>query len=180
MRRFMLPVGAHLPRLHARPVGGRRVDTDALGAAGPLAIVFLRHAGSAVTRDALSALDRAWDDLERRQVALVAVVEGDLRAAYDVVPRLKVRFPVVHDPDGLFYDAFGVGRDTGLLRTLADPRSSGRWAATWVRAGHGALGGPIDRRCAAYVAERGVITFAWEGRTIVDGPPIDELVRSAR
>ncbi len=172
----MLPVGTPLPRLHARPVSGRTVDAQTLGAAHPLALVFLRHAGSSCTRASLSALDAAWDDLERRQVAMVAVIEGTSRAAYDVVPRLKVRFPVVHDADGQFYDAFDVGRDAGLVRTLADPRSVGRWLATVARAGHGALGGPIDRRCAAYVAHGGVITWAWQGRTVVEGLPIEALV----
>lgn len=172
----MLPVGAPLPRLHARPVSGRSVDTDVLGARGPVGLVLLRHGGSPVTRATLTALDRAWDDLETRQVSLVAVLEGDLRAAYDVVPRLKIRFPVVHDADGQFYARFGVGRDAGLVRTLADPRSAARWIATFARAGHGAPGGPLDRRCAAYVANAGLVTWAWEGRTIVELLPVDAMV----
>lgn len=174
----MLPVGATLPRLHARPVSGRAVDTSVLGARHPLVLVFLRHAGSSVTRDALTVLDQAWDDLERRQIAMVAVIEGTSRDACDVVPRLKVRFPVVHDADGQFYAAFDVGRDAGLRRTLADPRSAARWAATLARAGHGAVGGPIDRRCAVYIAREGVITWAWEGRTVVEPLPIAALVQA--
>jgi peroxiredoxin len=175
----MLHLGAPLPRLHARPVAGRTVDTAAF-ADGTLVLVFLRHAGSAVTRSGLLALDRAWDDLERRQVGLVAVIEGSSRAAFDVVPRLKVRFPVLHDRDGQHYAAFEVGRDAGLWRTAADPRSLGRWLTAVQAGGHGAPGGPVDRRCAAYVAVNGVIAYAWEARTAVEGPPTDAIVDATR
>jgi peroxiredoxin len=169
----VLDVGSPAPRVQRRPVSGPVVDSEEVLRQRPIALVFLRYAGSAHTRAVAKELDAAWDQLDP-DVLLVGVVEGSERAARDVVPRLHLRFPVLHDADGTLYSAYQVGSGLPSLGgLLAYPET--------LRAGHGWPEGPFDRAMAAFVLGKGgAVAWAWYGRRSTDRPDVGELVRQAR
>lgn len=167
-----------IPHFVRQPVFGVPVDTAAITATRPLVLVFLRHAGSAHARALALAVNEIWPTLDEQDVGLVGVTEGALVDARDMVPRLHLLYPVIHDDGGL-YDAFGVGRDRGLLRTLLRPSGLVHYP-TVLKAGRGGLSGPLTR-CAAVriVARGGELAWSWDGRAITDLPDLDEVVRIA-
>lgn len=168
----MLPVGSMFPHFARRPIAGPPVDTATAILRGPLWIVALRHAGSALTRACAAELDDEIDRLDAIGVGVIALVEGSLVEARDLVPRLRLRYPVVHDRDGSLYASLGVEHDRRLARTALDPRAAARWLTALARHGHGAVGAPLDRRIAAWVIDRdGRVAWAWSGRAITDRPP---------
>jgi peroxiredoxin len=164
-----LLIGELAPTFVRRPVFGLEIDTGAITTARPLALVFLRHAGSPVARETAMKLNTAWPEIERLGVSLLAVTEGSSRSVRDFVPRFHLLFPVVHDDTGTLYSGFGVGLDRGLFGTLScAPASVTRYLRA-CRATHGAFEGPRTRLQAAFViAKGGRIAWSWHARTTAD------------
>lgn len=173
-----MPVGDLAPTFVRAPVFGLEVDSAALAAAGGLALVFLRYPGSAFTRQTALALDTIVEDLEMQDRALVAVIRGSERNVYDFVPRYQLRFPVVHDPEGELYARFGVGVDTGLVRSIAGLRPAS--LQVLLHAGQGRPEGPIGQRPAAVVIGRdGRIRWEWRPASAFAVLDVERLAQAA-
>ncbi|MBN2799332.1 MAG: hypothetical protein JXX28_09320 [Deltaproteobacteria bacterium] len=134
----MIAAGLPAPALAGQPLFGLRVN----GAAAlkqvevnGLLVVFLKYPGSSVTRETLAHLDGALPTLELRGIAVVAVLPGDEAAARDLVCRLQIVHPVLHDPDDAHRARWGVeaGATRPSLRVLPRLVSPSRGLPDWRR-----------------------------------------------
>lgn len=169
-------VGDTAPTFVRRPVFGADIDTESICRDQALALVFLRHPGSAVTRHVALSLHQIWPDLDVADVALVAVIEGDLAAIRDFVPRYHIKYPVVADDGGL-YESFGVPRDGMLRKTLLSLRpDSIRGYVECLQAGRGLIHGPYDRLMSAVVvAPGGQVAWRWDASSLFERLDVDEF-----
>lgn len=155
-----------------KPVFGMPIDSAEVTRSSPMALVFLRYAGSAHTRRTAVDLHAVWADLDHQDVRLVVVTEGSVKAVNDFVPRYHLLYPVLHDATGELYDAYQVPRDRAYVKTLLALRP---WIVrdyvSSLSAGHGSFDGPFDRMPAAFViAPGGALSWTWYGRS-----PMDQL-----
>jgi peroxiredoxin len=171
-------VGDPLPLFEHAPVFGRPVDVAAIVQRRPLALVFLPNVTRDLTRRSTIQLNGVWDTLDSADVGLVAVIQGDLAAARDFVPRHLIRFPVLRD-DGTLAARFGVGQDRwGGARRALRP-SLVRTALYAMGPGQRASLG-LAQRSAAFVAARGgVLTWVWRGRHAAHALDTSALERAA-
>jgi peroxiredoxin len=168
--------GTAAPALSAPVVSGPLFDLAAATARGRAVVVFLRHPASAVTWAALRELDAAWPDLDLADVSLVAVIEGDLVAARDLVPRLGIRFPVICDQTGEHFSRWDVPTNASPWGTPEHVTSRVRALVLGYR-----MTPPTPRRgAAAFVVDRGgSVRVAWTARTTAEVPPVSSLVSDA-
>jgi len=120
----MLPAGVTAPRLEAQPVFGLPVRVPDPGGR-KLGVFFVGDLGDTAT---LERLQDGVRDAELAGIAFVVVTRTPLTEARDLVPRLHLLFPVVCDPEGRTFDAWGIRGDAvaarlrGILRL--DPRAA--------------------------------------------------------
>ena len=162
------------PTLEERPVFGTHFSSKTAQQHGPLVVLFARHPGSAVTRTALFALSEQFAALDEAEVSAVAILEGSLQVVRDFIPRYQLLFPVLHDPEGALYTAFGVP----TASWLRPPRSVAR-AAGALRTGRRALTLAGGHVAAGFVLDRDHIVEEWVGRSPLDPPPVDALCSAA-
>lgn len=128
--------------LAGKPVFGPHFSLDR-----PTAVVVLGDARSPAARRAIPSLNALFQSVDP-DGAVVGVLGGPKRAAWDFVPRYHVLFPVLWDGDGALAATFG---RPGLL---------GRWTL------------------AAAIVRDGAVTWAWRARTPWDRPPVDTMSRA--
>jgi peroxiredoxin len=174
-------LGECIPHFTRQPVFGEEIDTASVSRARAIALVFLRHAGSAITRRTCMDLHLIVPELDLADVLLVALMEGDGEAVRDFVPRYHLKYPVVHDETGELFEAFSVGRDRMLRRTLLGLRPSMlRSYAEALQSGRGLNQGPIDRLGAALVVGvGGTVAWRWDAERTTDMLDVEQLRAAA-
>lgn len=173
----MLQVGDEAPAFRVQPVFGLPVQTGGR----PLVVTFVRPLEGGMARAALKALQDAFPRFDGAGIGVVAFTRCDLTLARDWVPRNHLLLPLVVDDEGRWFDAYGVGRDKGLLRSIGGLRPS-----TLVAAGR-ALGegrsrptGGGDQLPAEFVVGAdGRVRYARYGRTVLDQPDVEALWAAA-
>jgi peroxiredoxin len=167
--------GDPAPLFVRQPVFGVPVDAFALTRLHPVVLVFLRSPGSASAHRTVDALSAAWRELDLAGVAVVVVIRGEAPAVWDLVPRKKLLFPVIHDPRGSLYAAYRVEQDVLLWRSLVDPLGAGR-----ALLGRGLPGQPFTQRNAAFViGGGGLLAYCWYGKSVFDAPNVSGLITAA-
>jgi peroxiredoxin len=170
----MLEIGQPAPTFSVQPVFGLPVS---LGGR-PVVVLFLRSLSGSLARAAIAEATLALPRIESAGGAMIAFTRCDLTLARDIVPRNHVLFPVAVEPDDTRFTAWGVGRDRGLVRSLAAlPRPSTlRALATALPLGRGRPDGGVDQLPAEFVVGAdGRLRYARYGRTIFDLPDAEAL-----
>ena len=101
-------VGDVAPPLRAQPVFGCPVVLPH-PQGRPVALVFLADLAGPVGRASVERLQAAVRDVELAGASLVVVSRTSLVTARDLVPRYHLLFPVVCDPGGQLFQAWGLG-----------------------------------------------------------------------
>lgn len=170
----MLSVGDVAPAFSVQPVFGLPVATGGR----PLAVLFLRSLSGSLARAAIAEATRALPRIEAAGGQMVAFTRCDLTLARDLVPRNHVLFPIVVEPDGARFDAWGVGRDKGLARSLTALASPATWStlSTALPLGRSRPDGAFDQLPAEFlVGADGRVRYARYGRTVFDLPDAEAL-----
>jgi peroxiredoxin len=146
-----------------------------LSAQHPVLVVFLRHAGCAFCREALSDLQKQRSKIEAAgtSIALVHMISNEEAARFfrpyglDDVPRFS-------DPDRRLYQAFDLQR--GNLWQLIGPSVFWRGMKAFF-SGHGAgrIRGDVAQLPGTFVVHRGQIVQAFRNKTAADRPKYDEM-----
>ena len=97
------------PHLEVKPVFGAPLSITEDTQTQPLVLVFVPSLGSAVARARLAQVQEWVAPFDLAGVRLFAFTRSSVRAAQDFVPRYHLRFPLVADPDGVFFSKYGVG-----------------------------------------------------------------------
>jgi peroxiredoxin len=161
-------------------VFGRPLDLAATRA--PVVVAFLPPPGTPQAVGAIAAVHAALPRLEEAGVPVWGVIRSTLEQARDFIPREHVRFPVLVDATGATFDAWEVGTDRLLVRTLLDalrPRAARALASGW----WGAVGrpaGPVGQLGAWFVVGRdGRLRYAAYGRSAMDAADPEALHAAA-
>ncbi len=170
----MLSVGDLAPAFTVQPVFGLPVKTGGR----PLAVLFLRSLSGSLARAAIVEATKALPRIEAAGGAMVAFTRCDLTLARDLVPRNHVLFPVVVEPDGARFEAWGVGRDKGLARSIVSlvRPSTLQTLSAALQLGRARPEGGVDQLFAEFlVGADGRVRYARYGRTIFDLPDAEAL-----
>ncbi len=163
------------PALHGQPVFGLPYDLAAARSRGPVLVAFWSALSNAGTLRNLAALTEAWPRADAEGGGIVAVTRSPLEAARDFVPRHHVLFPVLVDEGGTFFEAWGVGRATGLAAALVRARPEPlRRALSVLRNGQQLPEAHANQLPAAFlVGPDGVVLKAWRGSSVDDVIPME-------
>lgn len=113
-----------LTRLTGQPVFGQPVDT----AGQPTLVVSLPAGPAVLAVRPHAALEAARERLELAGLTVVVLAGGSARAIRDLVPRLQIVPPVLHDADGALRRGLGLPRfRPGAV--LLDASGAVRWRA---------------------------------------------------
>lgn len=170
----MLSVGDPAPGFTVQPVFGLPVSTGGR----PLAVLFLRSLSGSLARAAIAEATRALPRIEAAGGQMVAFTRCDLTLARDLVPRDHVLFPIVVEPDSARFDAWGVGRDKGLARSLAALTRPATWTtlSAALPRGRSRPDGGFDQLPAEFLlGADGRVRYARYGRTVFDLPDAEAL-----
>ena len=171
----ILRPGDPAPPLQVQPVFGVPVTIGP--GVPPTILVFLRGLGSPSTRKLLGELQDRHQEVDGLQI--VQFTTSPLEFARDYVPRHHMLHPLVVDPAGEHYRAYGVGRDRGFVRTLLDLPGLVTMPAR-LSFGLGAHHPPFDQLPGAFVVGRdGTLRYCWIGRSIWNLPDLDVLITAA-
>lgn len=174
-------IGQIAPTFIRRPVFGYTIDSADLTAERPLVLAFLRYPGSSTTRATLIELGTIWSTMDYNDISMLAVIEGDLDALQDLIPRFQLKFPVLHD-DGDLYEEYGVGRDSSISTAakLLMPSKIKALINQTLQTGRGMLNGHYDRLPAVFIiGVGGEIVWRWDASTLTDTPNVHEIEEAA-
>ncbi|MES2643794.1 MAG: AhpC/TSA family protein [Myxococcota bacterium] len=169
----MLRPGDPAPAFRVQPVFGLPVQTGVR----PLVVLFLRSLSGGLARAAITEAERALPRLDAAGVGMVAFTRCDLTLARDFVPRQHVLFPIVVEPDNARFDAWGVGRDRGLVRSLVGLRPDTlRTLLASLTLARGRPEGGADLLPAEFLlGADGRVRYARYARTVADLPDVEAL-----
>lgn len=168
----MVRPGDMAPPIDAQPVFGLPVRSGVR----PLIVLFVRPLSGGLARAALAEADKALPEVEAAGGAIVAFTVADLTLARDVVPRNHVLVPVIAEPTFARFEAWGLGRDRGLARSLMAIPDAFRALKGALPLGRGAPDGGVDRLPGWFVLDRaGVIVHAHYATTIWEIPSREAL-----
>ena len=111
-------------------------------------------------------------------IQVVQFARSSLELARDFVPRQHLLLPLVCDPEGQWYDRYGVR--SSFRDTLLNPASFLAYFSrlSW---GHGAPEGAYGQSSAAFVvAPTGELRWVWYGRGIFELPDVSVLKEAVR
>jgi peroxiredoxin len=159
------------------PISGPRVRTGR----GPLVIAFLRALGGGNARAAVRALNTSFAQFDADGIGVVGFTRTTPEVANDFVPRHHVLFPIVNDPEGRWFDAYGVRRDRALVRSLVGlGPAAARRAITAVWEGRSRPEDPDRLPAYLVLARDGTVSYARYGATIWEQPDVPRLLAEAR
>ena len=171
-----LKPGDPAPPFRLQPVSGLPVE---VGLQGPVSMLFfLRPLASAHSRLLVNSLQQQHTAFDGIQVVqFTRSVEENVR---DFVPRHHILLPIVNDLEGRWYDAYGVGRDRGFVRSMTDLSGWMKLPQTLL-SGMGRPEGFYDQRPAAFViGVAGRVAWAWYGSSVLALPDPAEMLAVAR
>ena len=174
-------VGSIAPTIAQTPIFGYPLSTEKITEEQPLVLLFLRYSGSSSTRAIITTLHQIWPTLDYNDIAVVAVVEGDLDALQDLVPRYQVKFPVVHGDDEMF-NQFGVGYVDGLMGAMKSLGAGGirGVVAKTFTTGRGFVNGNMGRLPAIIVVGKGgQVVWRWDAQGVADEPDVQNIADAA-
>lgn len=166
--------GDPAPALRLQPVFGLPLTVPEPSA--PSILLFLRGLGSPSTRKLLGEVQDRHQELDGIQV--VQFTTSPLELARDYVPRHHMLHPLIVAPTTEHYQAYGVGRDRGFVRTLLDLPGLASMPGR-LSFGLGAHHPPLDQLPGAFVVARdGRLCYCWIGRSIWNLPDLDVLIEA--
>lgn len=159
----MLKPGDLAPPFDVRPVFGLPVRTGTR----PLIVLFVRPLSGGLARAALAEACKALPEVEAAGGSIVAFTVADLTLARDVVPRNHVLVPVIAEDTFARFEAWGLGRDRGLARSLLALPDAVRALNATLPFGRGTPDGGVDRLPGWFALDRsGVVAHAHYATTI--------------
>jgi peroxiredoxin len=145
------------------------------------ALFFTRCLGSGFGRRAIERVEEAMPDFERAGLQVVVFTRSTLERAREAAARRRLLAPLVADPEGRTYVAYGVGRDRLLLGSLAGLLPPPREAFGFLHAGLGALEAPWNQLPGEVLVDgHGLVAWSHAGRHVFDLPDIDGLLAALR
>lgn len=172
----MFQVGDASPELTLSPVFGLPVKLHQ----GVSIVCFMRPLSGSTARSTIQVLTEAWPRFDAEGFKLVGVTRTDLTFARDFVPRHHVLFPIVVDERGELFAQFGVGKDTGFLKTAMSLRPRHYQALSEAFAlGRQANALPGSDLPAFFVVRDGRFVYASYGASALEQPQVEELWRAA-
>jgi peroxiredoxin len=142
-----------------------------LAEAGPILLVFLRHAGCTFCREALSDIARDRASIEQTGTRIVLVHMGDSAAMEEQLEKYGLRsVDRICDPDTALYSAFGLKR--GKIRQLFGPKVIWRGFLAGLLNGHG-VGRPAAdsfQLPGVFVIQNSMIFRCFRHKTVSDRP----------
>lgn len=112
-----------LPNLEVIFATEEKVPFSSVYGDGPVALVFLRHLGCIFCHEQVAQLH----DGKKRNLILVGKSEPQKTREY--IEEFKVEYPVICDPEGVLYQAFGLER--AALSQVFGPKVIARGAQAW-------------------------------------------------
>lgn len=146
-----------------------------------MVLCFVGPISSPLARLQLQELEARWSDLDRAGVRIYAVSPGTEADARDLVPRLRLRVPLVLDPGGAIAEAWGVADAGGIGASLADlwPAGLSRALAA-LKLGLPRRAGPHGYSAAAFLlGEDGRVRWRERARGPLSGLDLEALMDAA-
>ena len=143
-------------------------------------LCFVGPVSSPLARMDLAELDARWGDLDRAGLRIYAVSPSAAAEARDLVPRLRLRVPLVLDPEGVVAGAWGVERGAfaAFVEDLSAPTL--RRSLRALRLGMPRLAGPHGLTPVAFLlGTDGRIEGRQRARGPLGGLDLDALVVAA-
>lgn len=182
---MLLAVGQAAPNVNLYTSDDRSVTLDKYWASRPLILAFLRHYGCQFCRQWVTALRAAYPDIVGRNVAVVAVAQGNPAQAAHFTNTFRVPFPLLSDPSRESFRAFGL-MDGSVQQTIS-PKVMLHMAGAamtgtlpglndHVRALRGADGSSLKQLSGTFViGTDGMLRYAHVASPIYSHPSLDEL-----
>ena len=168
----MLRPGDVAPPFDVHPVFGLPVRTGSR----PLIVLFVRPLSGGLARAALAEADKALPEVEAAGGSIVAFTVADLTLARDVVPRNHVLVPVIVEGTFARFEAWGLGRDRGLARSMLAIPDAMRALRSALPFGRAAPTSGVDRLPGWFALDAGgVVTHAHYASTIWEIPSREAL-----
>ncbi len=105
-----LPIGAEAPDLRLLDHTGSLRHLSEFWATGPALLMFWRHFGCGCGVARAERLRAEWADLAAAGLTVAIIGQGDPVRAAEYRSRHELPCPVLTDPDGSAYRAYGVGQ----------------------------------------------------------------------
>jgi peroxiredoxin len=169
------------PSFDVKPVFGVPLSVSEDSQSQPLVLVFVPSLGSAVARSLLAQVQEWVAPFDLAGVRLLAFTRSSARAAQDFVPRYHLRFPLVADPDGVFFSQYGVGvlRPKQFVSSLRPGAIKEGLQA--LRFGIGVPEKALFSPPAAFsIAQGGVISHVHIGPNLWSSLPLETLLAKAQ
>jgi len=170
-----LKAGSTAPAFNAVDFLGEAVNLEAMRGA-PVLLSFYRYASCPVCNLRVHSLIEAFPGWSAQGLAIIGVFQSPRASIGQYVGRQDAPFPIVPDPEMVFYKRFGVeSRWRGLVSAGAM-----RAALKAFKKGFkpGAVDGPFHRTPADFLIDAdGRIAVAHYGRDIDDHIPLDTIAQ---
>lgn len=144
-------------------------------------LCFVGPVTSPLARLQLIELDAVWADLDRAGLRIYAVSPSRPAEARDLVPRARLRVPLVLDPDMAIATVWGADRGGGIGASMADLGPEGlRRALAALRLGPPSAAGPHGVASSAFLlGEDGRVLWSQRARGPLTGLDLGALRRAA-
>jgi peroxiredoxin len=161
---------------------GSELALSSLWREGPLILTFLRYFGCPFCQAQVGALRRDQLRFDKEGVRVALIGQGSVEQARSFSGRHHVPFPLLLDPRGLAFHAFGLV--AGSLRQLFAPSVGVSFLAKQLdpeTRQRGLQGGSFRQMPGTFVIDgAGIVRFTHRSRTIAEGPSNETLLRVIR
>ena len=149
---------------------------------GPLILTFLRYFGCPFCQAQVGELRRDQPQFDKEGARVALIGQGSVEQARAFSGRHLVPFPLLLDPHGLAFHAFGLV--AGSLRQLFAPSVGVSFLARQLNPEtrqRGLQGGSFRQMPGTFVIDgAGIVRFTHRSRTIAEGPSNETLLRVIR
>ena len=170
-----LHTGAEAPSLITNDFLGDVVNLESLRGR-PVLLSFYRYASCPICNLRVHSVINSFPQWSGKRLAVVGVFQSPKESITQYVGRQDAPFPIVADPDMVFYKRFGVeSKWRGLLsmRVIAAAMQAFRKGFM-----PGRPDGPMHRTPADFLIDaQGIISVAHYGRDIDDHIPLDTITQ---
>jgi peroxiredoxin len=120
---MQIQAGTPAPLFQASDLAGHTIDLAAY-AGQPVLLAFFRNAACALCNLRVRNLIKAYPDLQRRGLAIVAVFESPRERMLEYVGRQDAPFPLIADPQARLYGLYGVESSAARIeQSMAMPET---------------------------------------------------------
>jgi peroxiredoxin len=120
-RNIQLKFNDPAPDFEVQAASGALIRLSSLWAKHPLLLAFVRHFGCPQCKVMLEELRQYLPDIQRRQIALAAITQGDITQSQEFCQKFATDILCLCDPQHIVYTAYGLGRGN-LVQILLAPQ----------------------------------------------------------